>query len=81
MLKEQLIQQMAASEQRRLQQLCNAEELGDQKPSQLLHCMQQLLGDKALDSSFIKELFQFLYSLSDDESLSSTATSRAVTQG
>ena len=58
-LKEQLIKHMAASEQRRLQQLFSSEELGDRNPTQLLRRMQQLLGDTPgiTDGSFIHELF------------------------
>lgn len=58
-LKALLIRRTATSEQRRLQQLLNTEELGDRTPTQLLRRMQQLLGDKALttDGSFLRELF------------------------
>ena len=58
-LKTQLIARTTASEQRRLQQLFNTEELGGRKPSQLLRRMQQLLGDKAAtaDTAFLQELF------------------------
>ena len=58
-LKEQLIKCTAVSEQCRLQQSFNAEELEDWKPTQLLWCMQQLLGGKAntTDGSFLLQLF------------------------
>ena len=58
-LKASLIKRTAASEQRRLQQVFHSEELGDRKPSQLLHRLQQLLGDSQAHISppFLWELF------------------------
>ena len=58
-LRGQLIRRTTASEQRRLQQLFTTRELEDCKPSQLLHRIQQLLGDKlaSTDRAFLRELF------------------------
>ena len=53
-------QQTSASEQRHLHMLFISEELGDHKPMQLLHCMQELVGDSTgptSDSSFLRDLF------------------------
>ena len=58
-LKAQLIKRTEVSEQRRLQQLFSAEDIGDRRPTQLLRKMQQLLGDKAsgTDSALLRQLF------------------------
>ena len=58
-LKQQLFEWTATSEQRRLQKLFHAEELGNRKPSQLFHRMQQLMGDTSIsaDNTFLCELF------------------------
>ena len=57
-LKEKLIQRTAASQQQRIQQLLNAEELGDKKPTQFLRRLQQLAGDTVRNEGvIIRELF------------------------
>ena len=54
-LLEQLIKRTTASEQRKLQLLFSAEELGDRKPSQLLRRLQQRAS--TTDNTFLRELF------------------------
>ena len=58
-LKETLIKRTILSEQQRLQQLLSIEDLGYQKPTQVLCKMQQLLSEKveAMDPSLFKGLF------------------------
>lgn len=53
----ELIKRTSESEQKCLHQLLRAEELGDRKPSQLLRRMRQLLGDRTLGESILKQLF------------------------
>ena len=56
-LREELIKRTTATEQKRLQQLLTDEVLGDRKPTQLLRHMRQLLGDRALEDSILRQLF------------------------
>ena len=56
-LKTELVKRTSASEQQRLHQLLNTEELGDRKPTQLFRRMQQLLGNSQLEPSIMKQLF------------------------
>ena len=56
-LKTALIKRTSVSEQQRIHQLLTTEELGDRKPTQFLRRMQQLLGDKTLEPTIMKQLF------------------------
>lgn len=59
MLKRQLIALTALPPERRLRELFQSTELGNQRPSQLLRHMQQLLGDDGAgtDSTLLREMF------------------------
>ncbi|XP_075744116.1 uncharacterized protein LOC142802917 [Rhipicephalus microplus] len=59
-LKSTVLKCIQVSEHSRLQQLLSHEELGDQRPSQLLHRMRQLLGQQASEErqhSLLRDLF------------------------
>ncbi|XP_049519403.1 uncharacterized protein LOC125943898 [Dermacentor silvarum] len=59
-LKSTVLKRLEVSEQSRLQQLLSHEELGNQRPSQLLHRMRQLLGQQASEERqqpLLRELF------------------------
>ena len=56
-LKEALLKRTAVSEQKRLQELLNQEEIGERKPSQVLRRMQQLAGGQDFDKKLMKSLF------------------------
>ncbi|CAN8014993.1 unnamed protein product, partial [Ixodes persulcatus] len=58
-LKAAILARKTASERSRLQNLLNMEELGNQRSSQLLRRLRQLLGDETLDvdTSVLRELF------------------------
>ena len=58
-LKTALLKSLQTSVATRLRELLSKEELGDEKPSQLLRRMKQLLGDKyqSFDADLFKQLF------------------------
>ncbi|XP_037501266.1 uncharacterized protein LOC119375145 [Rhipicephalus sanguineus] len=59
-LKSTVLKRLEVSEQSRLQQLLSHEELGDKRPSQLLHRIRQLLGQQASEERqqpFLREMF------------------------
>ncbi|XP_064460250.1 uncharacterized protein LOC135370439 [Ornithodoros turicata] len=58
-LKAAILKRMEVYERARLQQLLNEEDLGDRKPSQMLHRMRQLLGDSSTEAQqpLLRELF------------------------
>ncbi|XP_029650194.1 uncharacterized protein LOC115223661 [Octopus sinensis] len=55
--RKELMMQTTASQQRRLNQLVSAEELGDRNPSQLLRKLRQLMEDQPLSEEVPKRLF------------------------
>lgn len=56
-LKDELVRRTGLSEQRRLQRLLTAEELGDKTPPQLLRRMKQLLANATIDDTLFRHLF------------------------
>lgn len=83
-LKSAILDRMQASQRSRIQQLLNEEDLGDRKPSQMLHHMRQLLGNPPPESQqpLLRELFlqrlpqgmRMVLAGSDDFSLDKLAT-------
>lgn len=56
-LKSTLLKRTTESEQKRLEQLINGEELGDRKPSQLLRRLLQILDGRSMDDALFRQLF------------------------
>jgi hypothetical protein len=57
LLKEALLKRLALSDKQRADELFRDIELGDQKPTQLLRRMRQLLNGQQLDERLLKQLF------------------------
>ncbi len=56
-LRTALIARVGITEDARLQQLLEDEQLGDRRPSQLLRRMHQLLGSATMDDAVLRRLF------------------------
>ena len=79
-LKAALVARTSETEQRRLQQLLTEEELGDRKPTQLLRRMKQLLGDRVLEDSILRQLFVQRMPTNVQQILASSSSSLTITQ-
>ena len=79
-LKAALVARTSESEQRRLQQLLTEEELGDRKPTQLLRRMRQLLGDRVLEDSILRQLFVQRMPTNVQQILASSSETLSITQ-
>ena len=79
-LKRALIERTCPPQQRRLQRLLHSTELGDRKPSQLLHHMRQLLEDVVADADrpLLRELFLQRLPTTVRMVLASTATDTSL---
>ena len=56
-LKDALIARTAISERDKIQQLLSTETLGDQRPSNMLRKMQQLISNRQVDDALLRQLF------------------------
>ena len=79
-LKAALVARTSESEQRRLQQLLTEEELGDRKPTQLLRRMRQLLGERVLEDSILRQLFVQRMPTNVQQILASSSETLSITQ-
>ena len=56
-LREEIVKRLAITERERIAKLLKNETLGDRTPSQFLRYLQQLAGPKAIEETFLRQLF------------------------